>query len=161
MTTLRIRTGRDADMNWIGAMHAALYPAEFGFDEGFAASINEKMGAFADKLDPNKRVWIVETDDGQLGSIALSTHASGEGFLNFVLVLPKARGLGLGRMLLDHALAEARKIGFTALRLETYSCLTAARGIYADYGFEMIECQKDQPMFSKVFDREFWRIELK
>lgn len=45
------------------------------------------------------------------------------------------RGQGLGRRLLDDALAEARKLGFKSVVLETASVLKEAIALYESYGF--------------------------
>ena len=45
------------------------------------------------------------------------------------------RGRGLGRRLLEHALAEARRLGFTRVTLETASVLKEAIALYESYGF--------------------------
>ena len=45
------------------------------------------------------------------------------------------RGKGLGRRLLEHALAEARRLGFTRVTLETASVLTEAIALYESSGF--------------------------
>lgn len=46
-----------------------------------------------------------------------------------------ARGLGLGRLLLDTALATARAAGFRRVVLETASVLARAVALYKAYGF--------------------------
>lgn len=51
------------------------------------------------------------------------------------------RGQGLGRHLLEEALANARRLGFTAVTLETASVLTEAIALYRRYGF--IPCPSD------------------
>ncbi len=45
------------------------------------------------------------------------------------------RGKGLGKSLLDSALAEARKLGFKTMTLETASILKEAIALYKSYGF--------------------------
>ena len=45
------------------------------------------------------------------------------------------RGKGLGKSLLDGALAEARKLGFKRITLETASVLKEAIALYESYGF--------------------------
>ena len=50
-----------------------------------------------------------------------------------------ARGGGLGRRLLDHALARARELGFTRVELETAAVLKEAIGLYESYGFTPIQ----------------------
>ena len=46
------------------------------------------------------------------------------------------RGKGLGKLLLDSALAQARELGFTRVALETASVLKEAIALYESYGFE-------------------------
>ncbi len=158
--TIEIRPARPEDPAWIAEMHAVHYPPEFGFDDGFGKSIAEKIGTFRAKNDPAKQIWIAEDGGERLGSIALSTHESGNGFLNFVLVLPGARGRGVARALMDHAIAAAQQGGFRILILETYSCLVAARTLYRNYGFEVTEVTKGLQQFGQTFDREFWQKTL-
>jgi len=45
------------------------------------------------------------------------------------------RGKGLGKMLLEDALARAREMGFEKVVLETASVLVEAIGLYKSYGF--------------------------
>ena len=45
------------------------------------------------------------------------------------------RGKGLGKLLLDSALAEAKKLGFRRMTLETASVLKEAIALYESYGF--------------------------
>ncbi len=51
------------------------------------------------------------------------------------------RGGGLGKLLLEDALAQARRMGFEKVALETASVLTEAIGLYRSYGF--VEYQPD------------------
>jgi putative acetyltransferase len=48
---------------------------------------------------------------------------------------PDVRGKGLGRRLLDHAVDQARRMGFARITLETASCLRTAIQMYRAYGF--------------------------
>ncbi|MFA5816421.1 MAG: GNAT family N-acetyltransferase [Bacteroidales bacterium] len=51
---------------------------------------------------------------------------------------PEARGLGLGKRLLQLCLEEAVKIGYTQIYLETIEPMHAARGLYEHLGFKQI-----------------------
>jgi putative acetyltransferase len=46
------------------------------------------------------------------------------------------RGKGLGRTLLEDALRQAEKLGFSVVTLETASVLREAIALYRKYGFE-------------------------
>jgi putative acetyltransferase len=46
------------------------------------------------------------------------------------------RGKGHGKRLLEHALAEARRLGFKTITLETASVLKEAIRLYESYGFQ-------------------------
>ncbi|MBN1509449.1 MAG: GNAT family N-acetyltransferase [Sedimentisphaerales bacterium] len=46
------------------------------------------------------------------------------------------RGKGLGKRLLEHALSEARRLGFATVTLETASVLKEAIRLYERYGFQ-------------------------
>jgi putative acetyltransferase len=59
------------------------------------------------------------------------------------------RGKGLGRRLLEHALAEAKRLGFKQVTLETASVLKEAIRLYEAYGFKPyqpthLSCRCDQ-----------------
>jgi ribosomal protein S18 acetylase RimI-like enzyme len=53
-------------------------------------------------------------------------------------VRPQFRGLGLGRMLGEEILNQARRCGFTCVLLDTLVDMEAARALYAKLGFEDI-----------------------
>jgi len=59
------------------------------------------------------------------------------------------RGRGLGKWLLEHALAEGRRLGFKRVTLETASVLKEAIRLYEAYGFQPyrpthLSCRCDQ-----------------
>ena len=60
--------------------------------------------------------------------------------LKRLYTIPKARGRGTGRRLLEAVIQRAKELGYKEMLLDTLSSMTAARKMYADYGFE--ECEK-------------------
>ena len=154
-----LRAFAPADRDWLIERHRTLYAQDFGFTPDFGDSIADKLDAFLAGEDPSKRLWIAEDDGQRIGSIAVSGR-DGSAFLNFVLLEPSARGRGLGHALMQTALDHARAKGFTQARLETYSCLTAARALYRAHGFEIAETDPGWERFGQNFDREIWQADL-
>ena len=154
-----LRAFAPSDRDWLIARHRALYAQDFGFTPDFGNSIADKLDAFLARPDPAKRLWIAEETGQRIGSIAVSSR-DGSAFLNFVLLEPSARGRGLGHHLMQPALDHARSHGFTRARLETYSCLTAARALYRAHGFAIVDSDPGWRRFGQVFDRELWQRRL-
>ncbi|WP_144719942.1 GNAT family N-acetyltransferase [Agrococcus jejuensis] len=99
---------------------------------------------------PGIRLWVLRGDDGGVqGTVALAPLEPGHVELKSMRVSGARRGAGLGRLLLDHVLAEARASGATRVSLETGAepYFAAARGLYARGGFA--ECA---PFGSYVLD---------
>ncbi len=70
-----------------------------------------------------------------LGCGALRIDAEGYGEVKRMFVLPRARGLKLGRRILDRLEEEARREGLRCLRLETGVHQPEALGLYRTAGF--------------------------
>ncbi|MCK9496927.1 MAG: helix-turn-helix domain-containing GNAT family N-acetyltransferase [Dehalococcoidia bacterium] len=64
-----------------------------------------------------------------------------------------ARGLGLGRRLLDHVEGLARARGIEVLRLDTNEHLTEAIGMYRSAGYEQIPPYSDEPFATHWFEK--------
>jgi len=66
-------------------------------------------------------------------------------------VLPSARGLGLGSALIDAIIAEAVRIGYTEMRLDTLPAMTDAIALYRKAGFEPIAPYYGTPIVGTLF----------
>ena len=54
-------------------------------------------------------------------------------------VRPAFRGRGIGRLIVDRLISDARQIGYRRLRLESLNFLAAAHALYASVGFVEID----------------------
>jgi putative acetyltransferase len=82
-------------------------------------------------------VWSLHDDGALVGCGALKDLGDGTGEIKSMHTREARRGRGLGRMMLEHILADARARGYSALWLETGSMDTfvPARRLYEAYGF--------------------------
>jgi GNAT superfamily N-acetyltransferase len=82
----------------------------------------------------NRRVTVAELDGEIAGLLVLDTDE--EGFLvDNVAVDPAHRGTGLGRVLLEHAEAEARRAGFDSIYLYTHERMSENLALYTRIGY--------------------------
>ena len=82
----------------------------------------------------NYRVTVAERGDEIVGLIVLGIGA--EGFLvDNVAVDPRHQGTGVGRALLQHAEAEARRAGFDSVHLYTHERMSENLALYSRIGY--------------------------
>ena len=86
---------------------------------------------------PAVTVWSLWEDGALIGCGALKDLGDGTGEIKSMHTREVLRGRGLGRLMLEHILAEARRRGYTVLWLETGSmgAFIPARKLYEAYGF--------------------------
>jgi ribosomal protein S18 acetylase RimI-like enzyme len=68
-------------------------------------------------------------------------------------VAPDGRGTGIGRKLVEAAVAAAEAIGYRELRLDTLPTMAGAQALYRKLGFEVIEPYYDTPVAGTLFMR--------
>ncbi|TNE44281.1 MAG: GNAT family N-acetyltransferase [Deltaproteobacteria bacterium] len=91
----------------------------------------------ASYLEPGGWFQVVVGPSGDIvGSVGLFLEDSESCELRKMYLLPQARGVGLGRELLDQALEQARQSGFRRVTLETAKVLKEAIAMYERYGFQ-------------------------
>jgi GNAT superfamily N-acetyltransferase len=130
----RIRHGLEpGDLGMVVHLHGLLYAREYGLDTTFEPYVAKPLADFV--LGGSGRLWIAEDETRMVGSIALVEAGGGEGQLRWFLVVPEARGTGLGRRLLEEALAYARQRGLSRVFLWSFADLTDALRLYERAGF--------------------------
>lgn len=89
--------------------------------------------------DPDVTFWCGWSADQLLGCGALKALTTKEGEIKSMRTVAAHRGKGVGRLLLDHILSEARRRGYARVSLETGSQpeFEPARRMYAKAGFRI------------------------
>jgi GNAT superfamily N-acetyltransferase len=83
--------------------------------------------------------FVLRTDGTPAGCGGIQLFGAGYGELKRMYVRPQFRGLGFGRLLVDHLADHARAHGVGLLRLETGIHQTAAITLYERMGFQRIQ----------------------
>lgn len=156
----RLRTHGPGDMGWVTARHGVLYGKEYGWGPHIEALTADIVSAFLKNLDPKReRCWIAEMDGEPVGSVFLVRETDDVARLRLLIVDPKARGLGIGKKLVDECIAFAKDAGYAKITLWTHVVLTAARAIYRQSGFHVVrEWVHDD--FGKPEASEEWELAL-
>jgi N-acetylglutamate synthase-like GNAT family acetyltransferase len=129
---------RPGDDALIVALHREGYRPHGGrFDNAFAAYVAQTVAEAALDANPASRVWFAERDGRAIGCAALIDRGT-RAQLRWVVLLPEARGLGLGRLLVERALDRASRLGKTHVYLETTDGLAESMGLYARLGFATV-----------------------
>ena len=104
-------------------------------------------------------LWIAESEAEPVGSVTLADEGRGMARLGHVVLSPEARGHGLGRRLVEGALARAREARYERIELTTFSELTAAARIYRAAGFVRVSSGERSP-WGRPIQMERYLLEL-
>jgi ribosomal protein S18 acetylase RimI-like enzyme len=126
----RYRPGEDDE-----AVHALIY-----VDAAWAevpGHTQRSLEAWRSALTPDYRGWVARRDGRPVGWVAGRVFGDGRGWVDQLAVARSARGLGLGRALLLHSLAELLQRGATSLALGVQGENENAIGLYRGVGFQV------------------------
>ncbi len=139
-----------ADARWCLEQYFSELNARF--EAGFDPSLS--ISADAQELTPPAGALLVARLHGRpIGCGALKFHDGAPAELKRMWVAPDARGIGLGRRLLQELERLAREAGVKVLRLETNRALSEAIALYRSSGYREVAAFNDEPYAHHWFEK--------
>jgi len=132
----------------------ARYTAEL--NQRSTRRFDPKVGATAlpqELRPPAGRFFVAHLHGETVGCGAVKHHADAPAEIKRMWIAPHARGLGIGRRLLDTLEACARDAGARIARIETNSDLTEALSLYISTGWVEVERFNDEPFADRWLEK--------
>jgi putative acetyltransferase len=128
------------------------YANSLNFSLCFQSFENELSGLPGDYAPPDGRLWLAADNSRVAGCVALHKLECHICEMKRLYVRPQFRGKGLGRVLAERVVADAREIGYKRLRLDTVEpVMVGAVALYRKLGFQEIEPYRDNPIEGALY----------
>ena len=155
-----VRSLQVGDIGWITHRQGVLYAQEYGWDRTYEALVADILAGYVKNFDPGfENAWVAERDQAIVGSVFLVRASPSVAKLRLLYVEPSARGLGLGRHLVQTCIGFARAKGYRTLSLWTNDVLVSARRIYEAAGFRLTS-EEHHHSFGKDLVGQTWELAL-
>ena len=139
MEEIRLRPFEATDTDWLVEQHAKLYARDEGFDDSFGPLVRRILDDFMAGHDSScERGWIAEDAGLRLGSIFCVRQDETTAKLRLFLLVPEARGRGLGARLLTTCMRFAQDAGYAGMQLWTHESHASACALYRRFGWDLV-----------------------
>ncbi len=128
------------------------YAKSLGFSLCFQ-NFDDELATLPGHYAPPKGRLLLAEHEGELaGCVALCEFEAGICEMKRLYLCPAFRGKGLGRAIAEHLIAEARKIGYTRMRLDTVEpVMQDAVAMYRRLGFREIPAYCENPIAGALY----------
>jgi putative acetyltransferase len=128
------------------------YAQSLGFSLCFQSFDQELAGLPGDYAAPAGRLLLAEYEGQLAGCVALHRLGPEIGEMKRLYLRPQFRGKGVGRALAEKVIAEARRIGYRKMRLDTVEpIMKDAVAMYRRLGFREIEPYRLNPIAGAMY----------
>jgi len=127
------------------------YQHSLGIDlefQGFSTELERLPGGYT---PPWGQLLIALLDGVVCGVVGIRRLGENTAEMKRLYVKPKCRGEGVGKRLVEAALAEARRMGYGEVKLDTLPAMDAAMGLYQSFGFRETQPYYDNPIAGARF----------
>lgn len=128
------------------------YESWLGLDlcfQGFEKELAELPGKYS---QPKGGLYLARVGSNVIGCIALREIGPGVCEMKRLYVREEFRGMNIGRRLIERLVADAKEIGYSRMRLDTYPPkMGKAVQLYTSYGFREIPPYYNNPTEGVLF----------
>lgn len=161
-----IRRASSADVHSLGIIGPAAYAAVYGYLWDDSAALARQLAtfgaeAFAKLLErADARLWVAQLDASILGFLTMIvgsanpiTKETNGAEIPRIYLLPGAQRLGLGKQLLNSAIAQARDENLGHIWLDVMASAGHARTAYLKWGFSELGLRRfEKPVKPELAD---------
>ena len=140
LSTITIRLAKLEEYEAIGGLIVSAFSSVMQVSEAYRNDMRD-LTRHASSFD----IWVAESESGELLGTVLTPRDPlsgaehdaypGERGFRLLAVAPQARGLGVGRKLIDHAVRRIGALGIHTVGIGTGLRMVSARKLYESYGF--------------------------
>lgn len=142
----------------VAELHGTYYHANWDFGLYFEAKVATELAEFLTRYNPSADGFWSAVLDGRIeGSVAIDAHeadAAGA-HLRWFIVSDAVRGQGVGRRLIEQAVDWCRERHYRSIYLWTFEGLLAARHLYEQAGFTLVEEHRGDQWGTAVNEQRF------
>jgi len=122
------------------------YAASLQLDLSFQNFAHE-LEHFSSEYSAPAGAFLLAREQGNyLGCVGVRRFAGEDGEIKRLYVTPAARGRGIGMLLARGIVAEARRLGYARLLLDTLPFMQEAQSLYASLGFRKTAAYRYNPL---------------
>jgi len=142
LSDIHIRRFQLEDARAFRELNEAWIAKYFVIEDADRAALGDPSGYI---LQRGGHIFIAVMDGRAIGTCALIFTRQGAFEVAKMAVAEEHRGMGIGRQLLEHAVAEAKGLGAKSLSLETNTKLENAIHLYESTGFRHLPPERVAP----------------
>jgi len=144
------------DAGYLIYLHGDIYAKETGYNLEFETYVCKTFYDFLQSYSPDKdRVFLATWHGRIVGAVAILGHSVTLAQLRWLLVHPDMRGMGLGKKLVDDALAFCREKGYRQVYLLTTNQQTTAAALYTRAGFRRTEVTPQEMWGHRLYEERY------
>lgn len=154
-----IRPFQAGDIGYVVQLHGKLYREKYNFTQMFEYYVMKGLTDFIIDQEGGE-LWIAEVNGENVGSIAITKSSDAQAQIRWFIIDEKYQGLGIGKKLINTAIAFCKAQNYQHIFLWTISILKEARYLYEKFNFTITEEKPNDEWTVTKLIEERWDLNL-